>query len=93
MSELRRRRLALGLSQGTLAALSEVNQATISRAELNQIALTPEAQRRIEQVLRALEEISRPFPVRLDLRDPVATRELIRRRPVYVSAGQSPAGA
>ena len=58
MSELRKRRLALGLGQGVLAALAEVNQASISRAESSQFSLPPEAERLIERALRALERIA-----------------------------------
>lgn len=88
MTDLRRRRLALGLTQGVLSVLSEVSHATISRVENGQLTFTPEAQARVERVLRDLESIASGYPVRLDFRNPAAVRELLQHRPASYESAQ-----
>ena len=67
---LRRSRIALGVSQSRLARLSGVSRFKICTYELGDGALTPEQSSRIREALQAEAERLRKIPVRFDFDRP-----------------------
>lgn len=81
-TDIRRRRAALHISQGVLASLAEISPSALCMHELGQTRLSSEAERRVFQILAALERVASSFPgVRVDFRDVLATRQLLQNRP------------
>jgi predicted transcriptional regulator len=87
MDNIRKRRLALGIPQGTLAALACVNRGALCQAELEQARLSSEVEQRVDRVLAALEQLAADYPIRLDFRYVPEVRVLLERRGIFAQAG------